>query len=92
MVLTAAQLAILAAASDPLNASIGSAATLPVGGSAVSAGRMLAINCTVAGNVTIMLSGGTLHTFPVVAGYTVLPYAVTQVTTSTATAVFSNMS
>lgn len=92
VVLTAAQLSALAAASDPQNAPITSATVLTVGGSAVTAGRGIAINCTVAGNVTVALSGGASHTFPVVAGYTLYPYAVTQVTASTATAVFSNMS
>lgn len=50
----------------------------------------LGVVATVAGNVSVKLVGGTVMTFPVVVGLTIIPLAVSAVlvTNTTATAVY----
>ena len=59
----------------------------------IAAGRGIAINATVAGNVSVLMSGGGTFVFPVAVGLTMLPLAVTRVNTtgSTATATYSKL-
>lgn len=56
-------------------------------------GRFFAVNCSVAGNVSIAFADGSTHVFPVTTGYTILPYAIAKVNTSgtTATATYANI-
>lgn len=56
-----------------------------------TAGRMVAINCTVAGNSKFGFADGTTITVPVAVGLTIFPWAVNQVfvTGTTATATYS---
>lgn len=62
-------------------------------GTPSTAGRALAINCTVSGNVAVTLADGSTMTFAVVAGFFTVPFSVTQVNTSgtTATATYWNL-
>lgn len=60
------------------------------------AGRQCVVNCSVAGNVKVGLSGGaSTHTLtvPVAAGLTLLPWEVSRVyvTGTTATATYTNL-
>lgn len=59
----------------------------------VDPGRQFAIMCTVAGNLKVGFLDGTTITIPVVAGLTLLPWAVKQVfaTNTTATATYANL-
>lgn len=56
-------------------------------------GRLLAINASAAGNVSVTFSDGSTYTFPVAAGLTLVPFSVTKVNTSgtTATATYANI-
>ncbi len=55
--------------------------------------RQLLINCTVAGNVAVTFTDSTILVIPVIAGLTILPWAITAVNTSgtTATATYANL-
>lgn len=59
----------------------------------VPVGRLFAVNCTVAGNVTVRLRDATTHVIAVTVGYHAFPYAVIGVNTTgtTATATYSNL-
>jgi len=61
-------------------------------GVTATAGRSLAVNCTVAGNVSVTFSDAPSSTYPVSVGLNVFPFAVTKVNTSgtTATATYEN--
>jgi hypothetical protein len=60
----------------------------------VTAGRLFAINCSVAGNLKVKFAGGYTFVFPVSPGLTMLPWQVVQVfvTGTTATATYANLS
>jgi len=62
-------------------------------GTAYPEARQLLINCTVAGNVSVTFTDSTTLVIPVIAGLTILPWAVTAVNTSgtTATATYANL-
>ena len=62
-------------------------------GTVYPVGRSLFINCTVAGNVKMLFFDGSTLTFPVSAGPTILPFAVTEIVSSgtTATATYANL-
>lgn len=59
----------------------------------IGAGRRFAINCSVAGNVTIRFNDNSTHVISAVVGYNDYRYAVIGVNTTgtTATAVYSNL-
>lgn len=59
----------------------------------MSSGRLFAVNCTVAGDVTIRLRDASTHVITVAVGYSAFPFAVIGVNTTgtTATAVYSNL-
>lgn len=80
------------AASVPVTeASISGAVAMTVG-TTYAAGRQLAINCTVAGNVSITFTDTSVYVFPVNPGFSAFPFAVTAVNASgtTATATYAN--
>lgn len=62
-------------------------------GTPATAGRSLAINCTVAGNVSMTFSDASTLTIPVSVGLTILPFAITTINASgtTATATYTNL-
>lgn len=64
-------------AADANNASYGGVTALTNDGATYTAGRSLAIVCTVAGNVKLTFSDASQITVPVAVGLTVLPFAVT---------------
>ena len=57
-------------------------------GTPVAPGRALVANCTVAGNMTVQFYDGSQSTYPLVVGLNVLPFAVTEVLSTTATSTF----
>lgn len=59
----------------------------------IQAGNQLRINCTVAGNVTVVLEDGTTEVIAVSPGYFTFPYRVKRVnsTGTTATATYANL-
>lgn len=71
----------------------GAVALTPADTGSSTVGRMLAVNCTVAGNVSLVFADGSNHVIPVSVGYTTLPFAVTRVnvTGTTATATYANL-
>ena len=72
--------------------SITGAVAMTVGTSYAEA-RQLFINCTAAGNVALTFTDSTVLVVPVLAGLTILPWAVTAINTSgtTATATYANL-
>lgn len=62
-------------------------------GVAAAAGRVILINASVAGNVSLLLADGSTLVVPVNAGLTLLPFKVTQVNSggTTATATYTNL-
>jgi hypothetical protein len=70
----------------PLNPSDNAANNVPPG-------RMLAIACTAAGNITVVYPDGSTHVIPVSVGYARFPDAVVRVnqTGTTATASYANL-
>lgn len=62
-------------------------------GTTYTAGTALQIDCTVAGTVTMAMGGTggntTVHVYP---GLTILPYAVTEIVSATATATYTSLS
>jgi hypothetical protein len=73
------------------SASYGNATPLTVG-TAAAPGKEFLVAATAAGNITLTLSGGGSIALPVAVGITRLPLAVTEVTASTATATYLNLS
>lgn len=63
---------------------------LTAGGSAAPMGRLFVVNCTVAGNVVVVMQDGSSHTIAVEEGYSAFPYQVRSVTSATATATYAN--
>lgn len=61
-------------------------------GTSAPLGQVFVVNCTVAGNVVVRMSGGMNHTIPVAVGYSVFPYEVETVVVAgtTATATYEN--
>lgn len=59
----------------------------------IGAGSLFRVNCTIAGNVVVVLEDGTEETIPVTAGYFAFPYRVQRVksTGTTATATYANL-
>jgi hypothetical protein len=64
-------------------------AAFTVAGAAVSPGRAVAVNCTVAGNVTFTFADGSSLQVPVATGLTILRFAVTGASAATATATYA---
>jgi hypothetical protein len=62
-------------------------------GTTYPAGKSLYVNCTASGNVKVLFYDGSMLTFPVNVGITILPFAVTQVVSSgtTATATYAEL-
>lgn len=62
-------------------------------GTTAAAGRGWKAVCTVAGNASVVLAGGGTDVVPLNIGLTIIPYAVTQVSTSgtTATCTYANL-
>lgn len=58
----------------------------------VTPGELFIVNCTVAGNVTVIGQDGSSHVIPVAVGYSAFPYRVKRVMTTgtTATATYAN--
>lgn len=75
---------------DVNNAPFQGAVAMTVGVSYVPQ-RSVGVLATVAGNVTFQLVDGSTLTVPVVSGWQMFPFAVTQVTASTATATYVNL-
>jgi hypothetical protein len=78
---------------DPFNidAPVQGAIALTAAGPSVAPGRAFVVNATAAGNVTITFADGSSHVIAAPVGYSVYPYAVTDVTASTATATYANL-
>lgn len=59
----------------------------------ISPGRLFAVHCTVAGDITIRLRDASPHVIAVDVGYSAFPFAVIGVNTTgtTATATYSNL-
>lgn len=57
-----------------------------------SPGRVFVANCTVAGDVRVILRDGSAHVITLATGYATFPYSVQQFTTTgtTATATYAN--
>lgn len=62
------------------------AVELTVGGAAITARRAVQVNCSVAGTITLLFAGGSTLPVPVNAGLSILPFAVTGVSASSAVA------
>ncbi len=79
-------------ATDANNAPFSAATPMTPGGSAITAGRSVAIIATAAGNVSLQLPSGALIV-PVSVGLNILPFAATAINTSgtTATATYFNL-
>jgi hypothetical protein len=71
--------------------SISGVAAITVGAGAIATGRQLAVNCTVAGNITVTFQDGSTYTAPVGVGLTIFPWSVSGVASATATATYANM-
>lgn len=87
-------LRVVIATDDPTQKAVAGAGVIsPSDTVAVTAGRQLLINCTVAGNVKVKFSDGSVLVIPVQVGLTILPWAVVQVfvTLTTATATYYNL-
>jgi hypothetical protein len=65
------------------------AVAFTVAGAAVSPGRAVAVNCTVAGNVTFTFADTSSLTVPVATGLTILRLSVTGASAATATATYA---
>ncbi len=59
-------------------------------GQMANPGRAFVVNCSVAGNVTVIFYDGSQSTYPVVIGLNVFPFAVSELVSSTATASYEN--
>lgn len=81
-------------ATDKTNAAYTTATSITVGAADIAAARGLSMACTVAGNVSIKLSGTSAYVVPVNVGLTILPVAAVGVNTSgtTATCTYVNLS
>lgn len=81
--------------SSPFNidAPLQGSLAMTAGGSAVAPARAFRINCTVAGNVVVTLADGSSETIAAPVGYSIYPFAVTQVVSAgtTATATYANL-
>lgn len=77
---------------DPNNAAFQGAVAMTVG-TVYAAGRSLAVNASVAGNVSVTFPDASTLVFPVVVGFQTFPFAVTEVNSSgtTATATYANL-
>lgn len=64
-----------------------------VAGNIVKAGKALEVNCSVAGNVSVLMTDQSTHTIPVNVGLSIFTYEVLRVnaTGTTATAIFNNL-
>lgn len=77
--------------SDPNNVAFSAATPFVVGGPPVPVGRSVAVNCTVAGNVTFTMSNGGSYTVQVPVGWSLFRFAVTGASAATATATYANL-
>lgn len=76
----------LVTASTPVTESAITGVVAVTVGTTYAVGRQLLINCSIAGNVSVTFQDTSVLIFPVNAGLTILPWAITSVTTANTTA------